>query len=291
MKATQSAGMWGVMVLAMGLMGSHANGQLTLPYYGVTSTPEKAFWISNSFSGAGSSYGGFFYSAGEEGRGVFGQSDGINGFGVKGWAKNSGDANNYGGHFCATGMKGIGVYGWADNTGDVENYGGYFLADGDKGIGMYAKGGPRGLAGQFDGDILITGTGHGIVFPDGTKQTTAVSDGMSKGVRCFPKPAYDSGWTAMPYGSLQQTVQKQLPHNLGGNVDDYVVDMQIRYDNIAGWRPPENTGLGTKFFYSGLTASSVTLSGPASLGIDAFTFVRIRIWVYDCTDSTEPTPK
>lgn len=170
---TSLGGMSAIVVLAIAFMVCPAYGDLVLPYHGITSTPEKAFWVSNSYSGSGDSYGGFFYSAGQAGRGVYGQSNGINGFGVKGWAANDGDVINYGGHFCATGMRGVGVYGWAENTGDVENYGGMFLAEGLRGIGIHAKGGPQGLAGEFEGDICIIGDGNGIIFPDGTKQTTA----------------------------------------------------------------------------------------------------------------------
>ncbi|MHC4175533.1 MAG: hypothetical protein ACYTBX_09255 [Planctomycetota bacterium] len=147
--------MLAILVLLLGLMVSAANATLTLPYHGTTSTEGKAFWVSNTYEGAGMSYGGFFYAAGEEARGVFGQSMGSSGIGVKGWAANAGDVENYGGHFTSTGGLGIGVYGWAENTGDVQNYGGFFLADGNRGIGLFAMGGPNGLAGEFVGDILL----------------------------------------------------------------------------------------------------------------------------------------
>ena len=165
--------MLAILVLALALTTSVAEGDLTLPYHGVISTDGKAFWVSNAYPGPGLTYGGFFYAAGIEGRGVFGQSDGSSGIGVKGWAKNTGDVENCGGHFTSAGERGIGVYGWAENTGDVRNYGGFFLADGNRGIGLFAMGGPGGLAGEFAGDIVITGAGNGIVFPDGTRQTTA----------------------------------------------------------------------------------------------------------------------
>jgi hypothetical protein len=175
-----------ITVLILGFTAWPAQGQLTLPYYGLTSTPEKAFWVSNNYAGAGSTYGGFFYSAGQEGRGVFGQCDGITGFGVKGWAKNGGNAVNYGGHFCATGQQGVGVYGWAENTGNVINYGGKFLAEGIQGVGIHAKGGANGYAGIFEGDIKIPAAGKGIIFPDGTRQTTAGGGGSN-------------GWTVSGY--------------------------------------------------------------------------------------------
>ena len=136
------------MALVLGLMVSAVHGDLTLPYYGTTSTDGKAFRVSNTYEGGGSSYGGFFYAAGEEARGVFGQSMGSSGIGVKGWAANDGDVENYGGHFCATGGRGIGVYGWAENTGDVENYGGLFLAEGEQGRAVYGYANnevPRGV--------------------------------------------------------------------------------------------------------------------------------------------------
>ena len=169
--------MLAILILLLGLIVSAANATLTLPYYGTTSTDGKAFWVSNTYAGAGMSYGGFFYAAGQESRGVFGQSDGSEGMGVKGWAKNSGDVENYGGHFTSAGERGIGVCGWAENTGDAQNYGGFFLAEGDKGIGLFAIGGPNGVAAEFVGDVNITGAGNGIVFPDGTKQTTAGGGG------------------------------------------------------------------------------------------------------------------
>jgi len=176
------------LALVLGLVVAAANGNLTLPYYGTISTAGKAFRVSNTYEGGGTSYGGFFYAAGQEGRGVFGQSAGSEGTGVKGWASNDGHVENYGGHFCATGEKGIGVYGWAENTGDIQNYGGFFLAEGNKGIGLFATGGPHGLAGEFGGDVKLTGAGNGIIFPDGTKQITAGTGAGVNGI--YNKPIW-----------------------------------------------------------------------------------------------------
>jgi len=44
-----------------------------------------------------------------------------------------------------------------------------------------------------------------------------------------PTPAYDSGWI-----SLAQDAGQTLIHNLGGNVDDYVVDMQYKASDVNG---------------------------------------------------------
>jgi hypothetical protein len=289
---TRLSGIGAVVILGVVFTTCVAEADLTLPYYGTTSTSGKAFWVSNSYTGAGATYGGFFYSGGEEGRGVFGQSAGSSGMGVKGWASNDGDVQNYGGHFCATGAMGIGVYGWADNTGDVENYGGMFLAEGAKGIGIQARGGPEGLAGQFDGDVLITGHDSGIIFPDGTKQTTAATTASSGGgsAACAAKPAYDSGWVATPTGSPSQTLSKQLTHNLGGNVDDYIVDLQMKRTTIVGPQPPTNQGIGSTFYYAGLTTTGISVWGPGS-AIDAGTYLRVRIWLSDCDGGGSPEPK
>jgi len=293
-----------------------AGTTLILPYEGSVSEPGKAFRVNNTYAGMETSYGGyfqadgaqgrgvyarststvpdvntyggFFYAAGPKGRGVFGQSAGAEGTGVKGWASNDGDVQNYGGHFCATGARGIGVYGWAENTGDAENFGGVFLAEGARGIGVLAQGGPQGVAGQFDGDTLITGRGNGIIFPDGTKQTTAANGGGSS-AGCCAKPAYDSGWVATPPGSPTQTFQKQLKHNLGGNVDDYVVDLQTKHTTIAGPQPPTNQGIGSTFYYAGLTTTNIILCGPGS-AIDAGTSLRVRIWVCNCDGGAGPEP-
>jgi hypothetical protein len=108
---------------------------------------------------------------------------------------------------------------------------------------------------------------------------------------CFPRPAYDSGWITTPMGSPSEFYTKILTHNLGGNTDDYFVDLQRKVSGIAG---PNlgNQDLGSAYWYSFLTPRGVNVSAPYS-AIDLVTSVRIRIWVYDCpTDSTPaPTPR
>jgi hypothetical protein len=112
--------------------------------------------------------------------------------------------------------------------------------------------------------------------------TTAATGGTTGSSSCFPRAAYDSGWIPTPLGSPAQTYSTTLAHGLGGNVDDYVVDLQKSFSGIAG---PDvmNKGIGNTFYYSHLTASSITVSGPYS-AIDAFTSFRVRIWVYNCGD-------
>jgi hypothetical protein len=63
-----------------------------------------------------------------------------------------------------------------------------------------------------------------------------------------------------------------------------VVDLQRSVSGIAGPNL-SNQGLGTAFYYSFLTASSVNISAPYS-AVDLVTSVRLRIWVYDRTAET-----
>lgn len=99
---------------------------------------------------------------------------------------------------------------------------------------------------------------------------------------CLPRPSYDSGWVDMPKtGSPPHTVT--LTHNLGGNVDDYVVDLQYKMSGTSATNV-SNAGIGDTFFYSQLTTASVNVNGPTSPK-SATISLRIRIWVYNCDTS------
>jgi hypothetical protein len=117
--------------------------------------------------------------------------------------------------------------------------------------------------------------------------TTATASDVTGGSYCLPRAAYDSGWIPTPPGSPLQTYSTALAHGLGGNVDDYVVNLQKRFSGIAGG-DFTNKGIGDTFRYSHLTASSITVSGPYSAA-DAFTSVRVRIRVYNCGDACTST--
>jgi hypothetical protein len=106
---------------------------------------------------------------------------------------------------------------------------------------------------------------------------------------CFwkpPSPDYDSGWVSLGAGASATT----LAHNLGGDVDDYFVDMEYRSDGsginrryyggadfgataFGGSREDDRVGA----YWRTLTASSVTVyRRPED---DYAPQVRIRIWV------------
>jgi hypothetical protein len=126
--------------------------------------------------------------------------------------------------------------------------------------------------------VDLFGNGASSVFYDDLKIERA---NAASGSSCFPRPAYDSGWITTPFGSPSQFYTKTLTHGLGGNADDYVVDLQCKISGIAGPNL-SNQGLGTTFSYSFLTNDKVNVSAPYS-AVDLVTSVRIRIWVYDCT--------
>lgn len=272
-----------VMVVVVIAMGVTAYGDLVLPYYGQVSTPGKALWVSNAYSGSGTTYGGLFYTAGIEGRGVLGQSNGSLGTGVRGYASNESlDAKNYGGYFTADGGLGVGVRGRASNSGDVLNYGGMFYAEGLYGVGVYAQGGLQGSAAEFAGDVVISGDGHGIVFPDGTVQTTA-DTGDDDGSGCSA-PAYDSGWVVISLPGQRV----ELLHGVGGNLDDYVVDLELKRNNIAGDVYLTNAGYGSDFYYDMLTTESMVVKGPDLVGFDYSAWIRVRIWLCGSGSSEKP---
>ncbi len=127
---------------------------------------------------------------------------------------------------------------------------------------------------EVAGNVKVSGTGNGVIFPDGTKQTTAASGGAS-----FPPPAYNSGWVSINPG---YTID--LTHNIGGNVDNYVVDLQFKTDNgninNVGYGCYYDT-IGRSFgaSWSGLTNTKINVSRRMYGGWTDQ--VRVRIWVYE----------
>ncbi|MCF6186688.1 MAG: hypothetical protein L3J49_04330 [Desulfobulbaceae bacterium] len=123
--------------------------------------------------------------------------------------------------------------------------------------------------------------GFGLEFPDGTLQTTAY--------RGYPRPAYDSGWRTVPNGNWDTVT---LNHNLGGNVDNYVVELTFKNDGGAHNKGiggdvhtvpagSENEGRWGKWWHS-LTSTSIKVTDfenfPFLQGQEYF---RVRIWVYE----------
>jgi hypothetical protein len=131
---------------------------------------------------------------------------------------------------------------------------------------------------QLQVDGVIHSISRGFRFPDGSIQTTAATGGGNG----FPSPDYDSGWQSMPAD------QVTLQHNLGGNLDNYVVDLQMwdqypegdgrhiyRYGGYLYSGGTTNVIHGC--YWTNLTTTSITVQWRYTAAEDRF---RIRIWVY-----------
>ncbi len=84
----------------------------------------------------------------------------------------------------------------------------------------------------------------------------------------FLRPAYDSGWVKLAAGEL-----KELQHNVGGNMDDYLMNMSLRLGpkrNMAFW----DSSLGATWSMSSNT--SIVVFRELS---ETYDQVRIRIWI------------
>jgi hypothetical protein len=241
-------------------------------------------WAENE--GDVENYGGYFLAAGQRGTGIYGEGStfGVHGesnnwavygngyIGVAGMGLKPRDGRSYGGYFDALGNQGVGVAGIARSGGDAENYGGYFsaagqqgigvygYASGDNGIGVYGRGGASGYAGYFEGDVEVRGD-------------LTVSGSF------FPRPIYNSGWVDVAPGE-----ERILAHNLGGNTDNYIVDVQFRHDGFIhnlGYGG-DDKGYANEYAYIG----AYYWFDATNIGVvrlpqdDQISQIRIRIWVY-----------
>ena len=69
---------------------------------------------------------------------------------------------------------------------------------------------------------------------------------VSQTTATFPRPAYDSGWLSISPG-----LTITLTHNLRGNPDDYVVDLQFLHETAFGRHQIGYGGRSTYFWASG----------------------------------------
>jgi hypothetical protein len=117
------------------------------------------------------------------------------------------------------------------------------------------------------GDLTVTGAHKGNIT------SSSGTDGAP-----FPRPAYNSGWVTL--GEDADTV---LTHNIGGNVDDYLVDLSFYDVEIAGHHNYAIGGLDSEYgsnhggYWLNLTNSQITVSSQDDCGwCDK---IRVRIWV------------
>jgi hypothetical protein len=192
------------------------------------------------------------------GFGLFGRSD--SGPGVGAWsAKGPGMRGE------TAAAEGVGVVGTNMGTG---NYGEL----GTAGAGVHAVAFSQGAPGVFaqsakgpavhaDGDLFVSGAYRGNIGEGGAP---------------FPRPAYDSGWKSISKGGTLV-----LDHGIGGNRDNYVVDMWFK----------DNGGKVHNYLYGAMTWSAELGAWWTDLTNQKITVermsddewvlqVRVRIWVY-----------
>ena len=244
--------------------------------------------ISGSTNGTGYGIYGKHSSSGNHGylggssNGVFGTSvkgsgvcvtsvegNGVNGFSVSGVAVSgetvheSGQGvygkNNTSGNFGWLGGSAEGVFGSSVEGDGVLGYSG--------GGGTAVRGNsPHGIAVSAEGDLKVTGAYKGDI------SSSSGSDGAP-----FPRPAYDSGWV-----SINQNEAKELTHNIGGNVEDYVVDMTFKNQNsihIIGFGCYRESNYETRGAnWQQLTNQKIRIFRAEE--DESISQIRIRIWVY-----------
>ena len=100
----------------------------------------------------------------------------------------------------------------------------------------------------------------------------------------FPRPNYDSGWVFLDTNGGTQDGAAILNHNLGGDVDSYVVDIAAKDTqdigiNNLGYGTYLAAGDGRGFYYRNLTTSSISIMRESQ--DYSAEYVRVRIWVYN----------
>jgi hypothetical protein len=103
---------------------------------------------------------------------------------------------------------------------------------------------------EVSGDLVVSGAVRGDLGPNNGSP--------------FPRPAYDSGWVAVTGYS------HTLEHAIGGNVDNYVVDVQFQ-----SWLQFGSANVGGA--WKELISTQITVVWEDS----TYDQMRVRIWVYN----------
>jgi hypothetical protein len=193
-------------------------------------------------------------------------STGVNSFNVRATGGSYFMANNttYGTRFENLGNgDGIRVYGHC--SAGASNWGAIWALNDGTSPTIYANNVGGGKAGYFDGDVDVTGN-------------IDVSDNQIKNYYGFPKSNYDSGWLTVAAGN-----DTTLTHGIGGNEDDYVVQLWFRDNETLGKHNSDIGGLENTYgtyegaYWSNLTNSQIRIyRHSGDYDVDQF---RVRIWV------------
>lgn len=128
------------------------------------------------------------------------------------------------------------------------------------------------------GDFEIYDTAGSRVFA--VSETGDVTYG-GPGIAAYPKPAYNSGWQ-----TFTTTGCRTLSHNLGGNADNYVVDLTFKKTGSGTPMGVNNSGIGGDIngadsrggSWQNLTTTSIEIC--RWYGDVSTNQIRVRIWVY-----------
>jgi hypothetical protein len=284
--------------------------------YGLASATSGTTYGVRAESSSTSGLGVYGYASAATGttRGVMGRSASSSGQGVMGYAS-AASGTTYGVSGRSDSTSGIGVYGYASAASGA-TYGVEGKSSSPSGAGVLATGVESGA------DLILGGNSssqdNGTIYSDpaypssdivlGTNDTVRIDldqDGDGEdadfeirdkdnnlifnvdesgdvtfggtGVRAFPRPAYDSGWVSLGLGEFED-----LAHNLGGNTDNYVVDMTCRGSTMGvsnrylGGEKDGSNYYGA--WWWNLTTSTIAVTRRTQ-DVDCSN-VRIRIWVY-----------
>jgi hypothetical protein len=140
----------------------------------------------------------------------------------------------------------------------------YIEEGGQVGIGTISPGAKL----EVDGDLKVAGAYKGNI------SSSSGSDGAP-----FPRPAYDSGWQEVSRG-----INVALQHNIGGDPNNYVVDMQFKGVVLGiGVNQALYGGVstldGTGAFWFALTDTEIFVHREINNVTAAE--IRVRIWVYN----------
>ena len=131
-----------------------------------------------------------------------------------------------------------------------------------------------GISSSISGGLTNTASGNYSSISGGYINTASTTYATVSGAL----PQYDSG-----YVSIGQAQTITLTHNLGGDPNDYIVDVHF-YDNDGNGRNHNrygvditSTGLWAGAYWSRLTSTSIDLfRGGDDITADS---IRVRIWV------------
>ena len=125
-----------------------------------------------------------------------------------------------------------------------------------------------------------------VYFGSGDDIPLNAVGGSSTSSSGFPTPDYDSGWRGISPGS-----GLTLPHNLGGNTDNYIVDLQLRSSKygvhaicLSNDYTCDSYGCYSfGCYWKELTTSSITIAVQPDTNkySNRVEQARVRIWIYN----------